>query len=56
MFKIKAQVDGKTVTVREAQKVFKYLMKHRKEYQTENDVRIAFDEYIRLIRGDKESA
>ena len=47
-----ATVDGKKVTLREAQKTAKYLMKHRKEYKTEDDVRVAFDDYVRKLRGD----
>lgn len=49
---IKAQVDGVTVTLREAQKVAKYLMSHRKEYKTSEDVQLAFVAFIRKLRGD----
>lgn len=49
---ITAIVDGKKVTLREAQKTSKYLMKHRKEYKTDEDVRKAFDDFVRKLRGD----
>ena len=49
---ITATVDGKKVTLLEAQKVTKYLMKHRKEFKTKEDVRIAFDNFVRKLRGD----
>lgn len=52
--KINASVDGVPVSMFEARKVILYLMKHRKEFKTDDDVRIAFDTFIRKIRGGKE--
>ena len=52
--RINASVDGVPVSMFEARKVILYLMKHRKEFKTDDDVRIAFDTFIRRIRGGKE--
>ncbi len=54
--KLNCQVDGINVTFREVRAVVKYLMKHRKEYKDEEEVRVAFDSFIRKLRGDKENA
>ena len=53
--KINASVDGVPVSMFEARKVILYLMKHRKEFKTDDDVRVAFDSFIRKIRGGKEN-
>lgn len=53
--KINASVDGVPVSMFEARKVIIYLMKHRKELKSDDDVRIAFDTFIRRIRGGKEN-
>ena len=52
--KINASVDGVPVSRLEAREVILYLMKHRKEFKTDDDVRVAFDSFIRKIRGGKE--
>lgn len=52
--KINASVDGVPVSMFEARKVILYLLKHRKEFETDDDVRIAFDTFIRRMRGGKE--
>lgn len=52
--KINSSVDGVPVSMFEARKVIIYLMKHRKEFKTDDDVRVAFDSFIRKIRGGKE--
>ena len=52
--KINASVDGVPVSMLEARKVILYLMKHRKEFKTDDEVRSAFDSFIRSIRGGKE--
>lgn len=52
--KLNASVDGVPVSMFEARKVILYLMKHRKEFKTDDDVRVAFDSFIRKIRGGKE--
>ena len=52
--KINASVDDVPVSMFEARKVILYLMKHRKEFKTDDDVRVAFDSFIRKIRGGKE--
>ena len=49
--RINASVDGVPVSMFEARKVILYLMKHRKEFKTDDDVRFAFDSFIRKIRG-----
>lgn len=54
--KLNCKVDGIIVTIREARAVVKYLLKHRKEYKDENDVRVAFDSFIRKIRGGENNA
>lgn len=54
--KLNCQVDGVNVTIREARAVVKYLIKHRKEYKDENDVRVAFDSFIRKMRGGENNA
>ena len=51
---INASVDGVPVSMSEARKVIIYLMKHRKEFKTDDDVRVAFDLFIRKIRGGNE--
>lgn len=51
--KINASVDGVPVSMFEARKVILYLMKHRKEFKSDDDVRVAFDSFIRKIRGGK---
>lgn len=53
--KINASVDGVPVSMFESRKVILYLMKHRKELKTDDDVRVAFDSFIRKIRGGKEN-
>lgn len=52
--KINASVDGVPVSMFEARKVIFYLIKHRNEFKTDDDVRVAFDSFIRKIRGGKE--
>lgn len=52
--KLNASVDGVPVSMFEARKVIFYFMKHRKEFKTDDDVRVAFDSFIRKIRGGKE--
>lgn len=52
--KINASVDGVPVSMSEARKVILYLIKHRKEFKSDDDVRVAFDSFIRKIRGGKE--
>lgn len=54
--KINCQVDGVKVTIREAQASVKYLMKYRKEYKDGDDVRVAFESFVRKLRGDKKNA
>lgn len=51
--KLNAFVDGVPVSMFEARKVIIYLMKHRKEFKTDDEVRNAFDSFIRNIRGGK---
>ena len=51
--KINAFVDGVPVSMFEARKVILYLMKHRKEFKTDDDVRVAFESVVRKIRGGK---
>ena len=53
--KINASVDGVPVSMFEARKVILFLIKHRKEFKTDDDVRVAFDSFIRKIRGGKEN-
>lgn len=53
--KINASVDGVPVSMFEAHKVILYLIKHRKEFKTDDDVRVAFDSFIRKLRGGKEN-
>lgn len=53
--KINASVDGVPVSKLEAREVILYLLKHRKEFKTDVEVRIAFDTFIRSIRGGKEN-
>ena len=52
--KINASVDGVPVSMFEARKVIIYLIKHRKEFKSDDDVHVAFDSFIRKIRGGKE--
>ena len=52
--KINASVDGVPVSMFEARKVILYLMKHRREFKSDDDVRNAFDSFVRKIRGGKE--
>lgn len=52
--KINASVDGVPVSMFEARKVMIFLIKHRKEFKTDDEVRNAFDAFIRRIRGGKE--
>ena len=52
--KINASVDGVPVSMFEARKVIIYLMKHRKEFNSDDEVRNAFDSFVRKIRGGKE--
>lgn len=54
--KLNCKVDGINVTMREACAVVKYLMKHRKEYKDEEEVRAVFDSFIRKIRGGEYNA
>ena len=49
--KINASVDGVPVSMFEARRVILYLIKHRKEFKTDDEVRNAFDSFIRRIRG-----
>lgn len=49
--KINSSVDGVPVTMVEARMVIIYLMKHRKEFHSDDEVRNAFYSYIRQIRG-----
>lgn len=52
--KINASVDGVPVSMFEVRKVILYLIKHRKEFNTDEEVRNAFDSFIRKIRGGNE--
>ena len=52
--KINASVDGVPVSMFEARKVIIYFIKHRKEFNSDDEVRNAFDSFIRKIRGGKE--
>ena len=52
--KINASVDGVPVSMSEARKVIIYLIKHRKDFHSDEEVRNAFDSFIRNIRGGKE--
>ena len=52
--KINASVDSVPVSMFEACKVIIYLMKHRKEFNSDDDVRNAFDSFVRKLRGGKE--
>ena len=49
--KINASVDGVPVSMFEARKVILYLMKHRREFKSDVEVRYAFDTFVRKIRG-----
>ena len=49
--KINASVDGVPVSMSEARKVILYLIKHRKEFKTDDEVRNAFDSFVRKMRG-----
>lgn len=44
------------MTIREAQQVAKYLVKHRKQFKTHEEVQTAFNDFIRKIRGDNNNA
>lgn len=52
--RINASVDGVPVSMFEARKVIIYLIKHRKEFKTDDEVRSAFDSFIRSIRGGQQ--
>ncbi len=52
--RINASVDGVPVSMFEARKVIIYLIKHRKEFKSDDEVRIAFDSFVRKIRGGLE--
>ncbi len=52
--KINASVDGVPVSIFEARKVIIYLIKHRKEFNSDDEVRNAFDSFVRKIRGGNE--
>ena len=52
--KINASVDGVPVSIFEARKVIIYLIKHRKEFKSDDEVRNAFDLFVRKIRGGME--
>lgn len=52
--KINASVDGVPVSMFEARKFIIYLIKHRKEFNSDDEVRTAFDSFVRKIRGGKE--
>ena len=52
--KINASVDGVPVSMFEARKVIVYLIKHRKEFNSDDDVRNAFDSFVRKLRGGNE--
>ena len=52
--KINACVDGVPVSMFEARKVIVYLIKHRKEFNSDDDVRNAFDSFVRKLRGGNE--
>ena len=54
MIKITKIVDGILVTPRECNKAIKYLMKHRREYKSQDELENAFDFIIRKIRGGVE--
>lgn len=56
MIKITKIVDGIVVTPRECNIAIKYLMKHRREYITIEEVEKAFDFIIRKIRGGGDCA
>lgn len=52
--KINASVDGVPVSKSEALKVILYFMKHRVEFKSDDEVRNAFDSFVRKIRGGTE--
>lgn len=54
MIKITKTVDGVLVTPIECNKAIKYLMRHRREYKSQDDIAKAFDFIIRKIRGGVE--
>lgn len=49
--KINASVDGVPVSMFEARKVILYLLKHRREFKSDDEVRNAFDSFVRKLRG-----
>lgn len=51
MIKITKMVDDVVVTPKECNKAIKYLVKHRKEYKSREELESAFDFIIRKIRG-----
>lgn len=51
MIKITKTVDGVLVTPIECNKAVKYLMRHRREYKSQDELEKAFDFIIRKIRG-----
>ena len=50
---INLSVDGVPVSMSEARKVIFYFMKHRKEFNSDDEVRNAVDSLVRKIRGGK---
>ncbi len=51
MIKITKTVDGILVTPIECNKAIKYLIKHRREYKTQEEVENSFEFIIRKLRG-----
>ena len=56
MIKIIKTVDGIVVTPRECNIAIKYLMKHRREYKSSEELERSFDFIIRQIRGGDDCA
>ena len=56
MIKITKTVDGILVTPIECNKAIKYLMRHRREYKSKEELEKAFDFIIRKIRGGDDCA
>lgn len=56
MIKITKKVDGVVVTPSECKFAVKYLLKHRREYKSKEELEKAFDFIIRQIRGGDDCA